>query len=83
MKKMGLAVQEFLTPGRWRVNASCYMVYSKSKFHPVKSIMDGFDFANSAKTYGDAASTITLEIIIQLNYIKLSFNHSNNAVFGI
>lgn len=82
MKKMGLAVQEFLTPGRWRVNASCYMVYSKSKFHPVK--YNGcFDFANSAKTYGDAASTITLEIMIQLNYIKLSFNHSNNAVFGI
>lgn len=36
MKKLGLAVQEFLTPGRWRVNASWYMVYSKSKFQPVK-----------------------------------------------
>lgn len=59
---MGLAVQEFLTPSRWRVNASWYMVYSKSKFHP--SIMDGFDFANTAKIYGDAASTITLEIIL-------------------
>lgn len=23
------------------------------------SIMDGFDFANNAQTYGDAASTIT------------------------
>lgn len=28
------------------------------------SIMDGFDFANNANTYGDAASTITLEIIL-------------------
>lgn len=28
------------------------------------SIMDGFDFANNAQTYGDAASTITLGIIL-------------------
>lgn len=26
--------------------------------------MDGFDFANNAQTYGDAASTITLEIML-------------------
>lgn len=43
------------------------------------SIMDGFDFANNAQTYGDAASTITLEIIL----VYLSITVIINAVFGI
>lgn len=50
MKKMGIAVQEFLTPGRWRVILQIVTWSIQNQNFIQSSIMDGFDFANSAKT---------------------------------